>query len=92
MSTENNTAEHSGASGSSIVEMPTCSVLRSTPTQIQAASQLGDCNCGPHVQLFALCADGSIWVQYHSSGFSNVSKDGLWHMVQPPVGWEYSSR
>jgi hypothetical protein len=80
------------ASVCSTAEMPTCGVLRSKPTQIQAVSQPGDCNSGPHVQLFALCEDGSIWVQYHSSGYSNVPTDGLWHMKQPPAGWEYSSR
>ena len=80
------------ASVCSTAEMPTCGALRSRPMQIQAASQPGDGNSGPHVQLFALCEDGSIWVQYNSSGFSNVPNDGLWHMIQPPAGWEHSSR
>ena len=71
-------------------EMPTCNFLRSKPTQIQAVSQPGDYNSGPHVQLFALCNDGSIWVQYQSSGYSNVPTDGLWRMIQPPQGWEYT--
>jgi hypothetical protein len=61
--------------------------LESRPIQIQAASQPGDTNSGPHVQLFALCKDGSIWVQYHSSGFSNVPNDGKWHLLQPPEGF-----
>jgi hypothetical protein len=74
------------ASVCSDAEMPACGVLRSKPTQIQAVSQPGDYNSGPHVQLFALCEDGSIWVQYHSSGYSNVPTDGSWHMVQPPAG------
>ena len=72
-------------------EVPAVGVLRSKPIQIQAVSQPGDHNSGPHVQLFALCEDGSIWVQYHSSGASNVPTDGLWHMIQPPAGWEYST-
>lgn len=54
------------------IDKSSCKTLQSKPTQIQAASQPGDSNSGPHVQLFALCEDGSIWVQYHSSGFSNV--------------------
>jgi len=74
------------ATDCSTAEMPTCGVLRSKPVQIQATSLPGDCNSGPHVQLFALCEDGSIWVQYHSSGHSNVPTDGLWHMIQPPAG------
>lgn len=76
----------------SITEMPTCGVLRSKPTQIHAVAQPGDYNSGPHVQLFALCENGSIWVQYHSSGYSNVPTDGLWRMIQPSDGWECSSR
>lgn len=58
--------------------------VESLPTkaiQIQAASQPGDSNSGPHVQLFALCEDGSVWVQYHSSGYSNVPTDGMWRLV-----------
>ena len=61
--------------------------LPSKVVQIQAASQPGDGNSGPHVQLFALCEDGSIWVQYYSSGFSNVPTDGLWHVIQQSAGW-----
>lgn len=72
-------------------KMPKNSILRSKPQQIQAVSQPGDGNSGPHVQLFALCEDGSIWVQYHSSGFSNVPTDGMWHMIQPLEPWEYST-
>ncbi len=63
--------------------------LGSRPVQIQAASLPGDTNSGPHVELFALCEDGSIWVQYHSSGFSNVPVDGKWRAVQPPAGFRY---
>lgn len=55
--------------------------LPSKAVQIQAASLPGDSNSGPHVQLFALCGDGSIWVQYASSGFSNVPTDGRWYPV-----------
>ena len=69
------------------IEKPSCKTLQSKPTQIQAASQPGDGNSGPHVQLFALCEDGSIWVQYYSSGFSNVPTDGLWHVIQQSAGW-----
>jgi hypothetical protein len=65
--------------------LTTCSALQTKAIQIQAVSLPGDCNSGPHVQLFALCEDGSIWVKYHSSGFSNVPTDGLWHLVQLAV-------
>ena len=47
--------------------------------QIQSSGHPGDTNSGPHIELFALCEDGSIWVQYHSSGFSNVPTDGKWY-------------
>lgn len=54
-------------------------ILPSKVIQIQAASQPGDHNSGPHVQLFALCEDGSVWCQYQSSGYSNVPTDGRWY-------------
>ncbi len=70
--------------------MPTEQFLSSRPIQIQAVSHGGDHNSGPHIQLFALCKDGSIFVQYHSSGYSNVPTDGRWHMIQPPEGFRVS--
>ena len=60
-------------------------MLPSKVVQIQAASQPGDSNSGPHVQLFALCEDGSVWCQYQSSGYSNVPTDGRWYSVVNPV-------
>lgn len=63
--------------------MPT-KFLPAKIVQIQAAAQPGDCNSGPHVQLFALCDDGSVWVQYHSSGISNVPTDGNWYSCHTP--------
>lgn len=54
-------------------------VLLSKIIQIQVASHPGDFNCGPHVQLFVLCEDGSVWCKYESSGDSNVPCDGRWH-------------
>lgn len=71
-------------------DLPTCGILTSKPSQIQAVSHPGDYNCGPHTALYALCEDGTIWVQYHASPNSNVPADGLWHMLQPPAGWRYS--
>lgn len=59
--------------------------LSSKVIQIQAANQPGDHNSGPHVQLFALCEDGSVWVQYHSSGYSNVPTDGRWYPIVQPT-------
>lgn len=56
-------------------------LLPSKPIQIITANHPGGCNCGPYVQLFALCEDGSIWMQYHSSGCSNVPTDGSWHLA-----------
>lgn len=72
-------------------EIPRKQFLASKVVQIQAVAHPGDSNCGPHVQVFSLCADGSIWIRYDSSGFSNVPTDGLWRMIQPPDGWQYSS-
>jgi hypothetical protein len=69
--------------------------VESLPTkviQIQAASLPGDSNSGPHSQLFALCEDGSVWVQYHSSGYSNVPTDGMWRTVNRPALKERQSR
>ena len=62
-------------------ESLTCSVLPSRPIQIQTLFNPGDHNSGEHVQLHALCEDGSIWLQYSSSGKSNVPNDGLWYPV-----------
>ena len=59
----------------------TLEVLPCGAIQIQAVCHPGDFNCGPHVLLFALCEDASIWVKYDSSGSSNVPTDGLWHNV-----------
>ena len=56
--------------------------LESRVIQIQAVSQPGDTNCGPHVQLYALCEDGSVWVKYSSSGYSNVPTHGGWELVE----------
>lgn len=56
-------------------------LLPSKPIQITTANHPGDSNSGPYVQLFALCEDGSIWMQYHSSGYSNVPTDGSWHLT-----------
>ena len=49
--------------------------------QIQAVAQHGSPNHGEHVQLFALCEDGTTWVKYFSSGNANVPIDGLWYAV-----------
>ena len=49
--------------------------------QMQVASHPGDYNCGPHVQVFVLCEDSTVWVQYHCSPNSNVPNDGRWHPV-----------
>ena len=65
-------------------ESPTRSVLPSRPIQIQTLFNPGDHNSGEHVQLHALCEDGSIWLQYSSSGKSNVPNDGMWLMILPP--------
>jgi hypothetical protein len=47
--------------------------------QIQAVSYIGDMACGSHLQLYALCEDGSIWCKYQSDGHSNVPVDGYWY-------------
>lgn len=33
--------------------------------------------------LFALLDSGAIYVQYFSSGKSNVPTDGKWHVIEP---------
>ncbi len=66
------------------LDAPTCSALSSRVIQIQTLFNPGDHNSGEHVQLHALCADGSIWLQYSSSGKSNVPNDGMWYPILPP--------
>ena len=63
-----------------------CDVLPSRVTQIQAVHHPGDYNCGPHTQLYSLCEDGSTWVQYWSSGGSNVPTDGKYYSTLPYRG------
>ena len=41
----------------------------------------GDSNSGPRVEIYVLCLDGSCWVQYSSSGTSNVPGNGGWYPV-----------
>lgn len=41
----------------------------------------GDHNCGPHIAIYAVCGDGTIWVKYHSSPNNNVPTDNLWRKV-----------
>lgn len=38
-------------------------------------------NNGDYNKLIVLCEDGSMWEQYHSSGYSNVPTDMLWHLI-----------
>lgn len=60
--------------------------LISKVIQIQAVAQHGNHNSGEHIQLFSLCEDGSVWVQYNSSGGANVPETGEWFPVVPPNG------
>ena len=39
-------------------------------------------NNGGHVQLFALCEDGSIWMQFSMGYGANVPEDGKWYPVE----------
>lgn len=41
-------------------------------------------NNGECHKLVALCADGTIWEQWHSLGFANVPTDGAWHQLSSP--------
>lgn len=91
MESEKSVAEHSAATDGYAVFEPTDS-LPTKAIQIQAVSQPGDSNCGPHVQVYALCEDGSVWERYESSGFSNVPTDGLWRVVNKPTIPERRSR
>jgi hypothetical protein len=36
-------------------------------------------NNGGHLQLFALCEDGSIWVKFAMGYGANVPEDGKWY-------------
>jgi hypothetical protein len=56
--------------------------LPSRAIQIQAVQHPGDSNCGPHSMLFALLESGAIYVQYFSSGYSNVPTDGKWYQIE----------
>ena len=56
--------------------------LPSRAIQIQTVQHLGDSNCGPHSMLFALLENGAIYVQYFSSGKSNVPIDGNWYQIE----------
>lgn len=55
------------------------STLFSKVIQIQTAFQPSDANYGPHLQLFVLCEDGSVWSQNIGTGHSK-----LWHNHAPP--------
>lgn len=58
-------------------------VLPSKIIQIQAVHHPGDYNCGPHIQVYSLCEDGSTWIHYWSSGKSNVPTDGKYYPGHP---------
>ena len=61
----------------------TCGMALPAKTiQIQAVQHSGDANCGPHSMLFALLESGAIYVQYFSSGRSNVPTDGKWYRIE----------
>jgi hypothetical protein len=61
---------------------PCCSALPSRAIQIQSVQHPGDSNCGPHSMLFALLESGAIYVQYFSSGYSNVPTVGKWYQIE----------
>jgi len=66
--------------------------LQSKIIQIQAAAQHGSHNSGEHIQLFALCEDGSLWVQYRSFGGANVPDTDDWFPIigaVPVIGKQY---
>jgi len=59
------------------IELLPCRIL-----QMQVVCHPGDYNCGPHVQIFVLCENSTMWVRYHASGTkSNVPNDGRWRPV-----------
>ncbi len=53
--------------------------------QIQAVNVHASVNWGEHVQVFALCDDGSLWVRYEMVSYSNMPDDGKWHLVSESV-------
>lgn len=55
--------------------------LHSKVVQISAMSFSPAPNNGDYNKLIVLCEDGSMWEQYHSSGYSNVPTDMLWHLI-----------
>ena len=60
--------------------------------QVTQSFYSGDSNCGPHLQLIALCEDGTLWVLYSSSGTSNVPTDGKWHPISLETTVQSSSK
>lgn len=43
--------------------------------------------CGPHVQVYALCEDGSMWIRYVAWPGNNVPTDGLWREFHAGRQW-----
>lgn len=59
--------------------------LSSKIIQIQTAAIPASGNNGDFVELFALCADGSLWMTYRSNGCANVPTDGEWYCMEPAI-------
>lgn len=49
--------------------------------QIQLAHIPEGPHNGPYNELFALCEDGSLWLQYVSNGYANVPTDDQWRLL-----------
>lgn len=52
---------------------------------INPVHHTGAYDCGPHIQLFVLCEDGSVFVQYHGGSGLNIPDDGLFYPVATPA-------
>lgn len=48
--------------------------------QIQVVTAPAGPNWGEHVQVYAFCNDGSLWVRYEMSAYANLP-DG-WHRIE----------
>jgi hypothetical protein len=63
---------------------PCLASLPSKILQIATMHFSAGVNNGDYCTLIALCADGSVWEQYHSNGYSNVPTDMLWRELHEP--------
>jgi Cys-tRNA synthase (O-phospho-L-seryl-tRNA:Cys-tRNA synthase) len=52
--------------------------------QMQVVQVPAGPNWGDHIQMFALCDDGTIWVRYEMAHYSNMPNPGEWMQITTP--------